>query len=250
METERILITVRTYPNISTKYIETVCTGGINDRGEWRRLYPVSLRYQDPSKQYKTFDVVEVGLRPGGDSRTESRRPEMTTLKITDHLGQWMNRCAWVNPTINASLRKMEADGKSIAPVGVQTVLEFVAKPSAKDWTPEQKALLSDSMLFGDRQPLEKVPFDFRIRWRDDEGDEHDSSVTSWEMYETWRQFRKNYPDPISVMRDKFMGDVFGPAKRLSFFMGNLARFRQTFMIIGWFAPPKHEAMQNALFGV
>jgi hypothetical protein len=51
MTAERILVTVRTYPNLSTKYIETVCTGGINDKGEWRRLYPVPFPQNQEEKQ-------------------------------------------------------------------------------------------------------------------------------------------------------------------------------------------------------
>ena len=42
--TERILITVKTYPTLSKKYAELVCTAGVNETGEWRRIYPVPFR--------------------------------------------------------------------------------------------------------------------------------------------------------------------------------------------------------------
>ncbi len=29
----------KTYPNLSSKYKETVCTAGINEYGEWVRIY-------------------------------------------------------------------------------------------------------------------------------------------------------------------------------------------------------------------
>ena len=41
---EEILITVKTYPTLSKKYHELVCTAGVNTEGEWRRLYPVQFR--------------------------------------------------------------------------------------------------------------------------------------------------------------------------------------------------------------
>src|SRR5437867_9500596 len=114
---ERILITVRTYPTFSKKSIETVCTGGINDRGEWRRLYPVALRYEDEEKQYRTYDIVEVSLRDGTDGRTETRKPDMPTLKIMGHADDWQDRCDWIDRTICPSLAAMTAANRSLAPV-------------------------------------------------------------------------------------------------------------------------------------
>jgi len=41
-EKREILILVKTYPIPSKNYLETVCTAGVTDIGEWIRLYPVS----------------------------------------------------------------------------------------------------------------------------------------------------------------------------------------------------------------
>lgn len=38
---EKILVTVKTYPTLSRKYGETVCTAGVREDGSWVRLYPV-----------------------------------------------------------------------------------------------------------------------------------------------------------------------------------------------------------------
>lgn len=248
MSKERILITVRTYPTFSKTYMETVCTGGINDRGEWRRLYPVALRYEDPSRQYHTFDIVEVVLRDGTDGRPETRKPDMATLKIIGHAKPWRDRCDWIDPTISPSLAAMTAANRSLAPVAVREVVEFIAKPAASDWSDQQKEQLKQSLMFGTRLDLEKVPFDFRLRWRDQDGAEHNSLVLAWEMYQTWREYRKLYPDPVGKMRDTFMSDHFGPARRLSLFMGNHHRFRDTWMVCGWFHPPKKETSSGSLF--
>ena len=249
MDKERILITVRTYPTFSKNHIETVCTGGINDQGEWRRLYPVSLRYEDEARQFKTFDIVEVSLRNGTDGRFESRKPDMATLRIQGHIDGWRARCDWVNPTICPSLAAMTSANRTLAPVAVKRVLEFIAEPSDADWTPQQKELLKQELLFGERLPLEKIPFDFRIRWQDQDGQEHNSLILAWEMYQTWRQYRRRYSDPVAHMREKFMSDIFGPARQVSLFMGNHSRFRETWMVCGWFQPPKEQASDESLFG-
>ena len=49
-ETIRVLIWGKTYPELSKKYVETVCTGGVREDGSPIRLYPVPLRYLEGSK--------------------------------------------------------------------------------------------------------------------------------------------------------------------------------------------------------
>ena len=55
---ERILILAKTYPTYSKKYFELVCTAGINERGEWRRIYPVPFRSLKEIEQYKKYQWV------------------------------------------------------------------------------------------------------------------------------------------------------------------------------------------------
>lgn len=250
MSTERILVTVRTYPNLSTKYIETVCTGGINDKGEWRRLYPVPFRHLEEEKQYRTFDVITVRLGRNPDGRPESRRPDPTTLKVVDHLDGWSPRCDWVLPTAFPSLRSLQEAGKTLAPVRVQEVLEFVAEPDSPDWSPKQLEMLKQEGLFGGPKPLEKLPFDFRLRWRDGDGVEHNSKFIAWEVGETWRNFRQRYPDPIAVMRETWMTKRFGAHQNIWFFMGNFAEHRQHFGVCGTFTPPKESSDSDSLWSV
>ncbi len=245
---ERILITVRTYPNLSASHIETVCTGGINDCGEWRRLYPVRFRHLDDDKQYRTFDVVTVKLGANPDGRPESRRPDAATLRVVDHLEDWQARCDWVLPTALASMKALRQSGRTLAPVVVREVLEFIAADDTPDWSPKQQEMLKQEGLFEGPKPLEKLPFDFRLRWRDGGGEEHDSKFLAWEVGETWRKFRTKYPDPIAVMRDKWMNDLFGRGRAVWFFMGNFAKHRKHFGVCGAFTPPKEQATSANLF--
>ena len=245
---ERILITVRTYPVISQKYIETVCTGGITDNGEWRRLYPVPLRYLDTERRYKTFDVVDVEVKPGKDTRPESRVPVIASLRITSKLKGWAERRNWIEKTAFASVDEMVAAGKSLAPVRVREVLEFVAKPDSAVWTAAQLEKLKQGNLFDARQPLEKIPFDFRFLWIDGAGKQYNSHVMAWEFGETWRSYSKRYSDPVSVMRDKWMNDLCSPKRDVLFFMGNQNRFRDQFSICGIFGPPKEKEPDGTLW--
>jgi hypothetical protein len=142
----------------------------------------------------------------------------------------------------------MKEQDRTLAPVSAVEVLEFIAKPSATDWTPTQKEKLRQTQLFDEHKPLEKVPFDFRLRWRDEDGDEHDSLVLAWEILETYRQYKSRYSDPVAVMRDKWLNDVCGPSRRISLYIGNLARRRSVFCVCGWFNPPKEVADSATLW--
>ena len=239
---ERILITVRTYPTPSASYRETVCTGGINAAGEWRRLYPVALRYLRPEQQFKTWDVIEVDVRADPrDHRPESRRPHQPTLRKVDQIDTWLAKWEWVQPTVRPSLRAIVEAARSLGPVAVKDVMDFTATKGDAAWDPVRKAKLEAMSLFDRPLPLERIPYQFHAVWRDQDGEEHKSSIISWELAQTWRTYRRRYSDPLAKMKEKLLGDYFAPSRQVSFFMGNHSRFRQTFMVCGWFIPPRGE---------
>lgn len=41
MAKTKVLICVKTYPTLSEKYDELVCTAGVKEDGSWIRIYPV-----------------------------------------------------------------------------------------------------------------------------------------------------------------------------------------------------------------
>lgn len=245
---ERILITVRTYPVPSARYIETVCTAGITDKGEWRRLYPVPHRYLPEDQQYRTYNVVELNVGKGKDNRPETRTPNLPTLRVIDRLEHWETRCQWVNPTIFASLEAMQAAGRTIGGVAVREVLDLTAEPTDSEWSPAQQEKLKQLQLFDEQKPLEKIPFEFRFIWRDEDGKEHDLLILQWEVCETWRHWRRQYKDPIERIRDKWLREVCGPDRRVSFFVGNLANRRSVFAVCGVFNPPREVADLETLW--
>ena len=66
------MVNCKTYPAVSTKYVETVCTGGIQPNGEFVRLYPVPFRFLEIEEQYGRWDVIRVqAYRDTKDSRPE-----------------------------------------------------------------------------------------------------------------------------------------------------------------------------------
>lgn len=57
-EEMRILIWGKTYPEMSSKYLETVCTGGVLEDGRPVRLYPIQYRYMDGDEKFSKYQWV------------------------------------------------------------------------------------------------------------------------------------------------------------------------------------------------
>src|SRR5579872_2443834 len=97
MPKERVLITVKTYPTLSRKYGETVCTAGVKTDGSWVRIYPVPFRRLEDDQQYQKWDWIEADFRKGtSDPRPETCHPvDMRQMVPVDHMGyedDWRER--------------------------------------------------------------------------------------------------------------------------------------------------------------
>ena len=101
-ETATVMVTVKTYPNPSETYVETVCVAGVRlDRGEPERirLYPVKFRNEDFDKQFKKYEILQVNgnYHQTNDNRPESFRPrqdELLHVKWLDTNNNWQQRRA------------------------------------------------------------------------------------------------------------------------------------------------------------
>ena len=97
MGREKVLITVKTYPTLSKKYGETVCTAGVRADGTWMRIYPVPFRRLEEDEQYKKFDWIETEfIRGRSDPRPETHHPaDLAKMLPVDHIGtadNWRER--------------------------------------------------------------------------------------------------------------------------------------------------------------
>jgi hypothetical protein len=83
MEKKRVYILVKTYPTISEKYSELVCTAGVLEDGSWIRLYPMPFRLLNDDQKYPKYTWVEVNAeRNISDFRPESYRPDISTMVV------------------------------------------------------------------------------------------------------------------------------------------------------------------------
>ena len=58
VQTHAELIWAKTYPELTSKYIETVCTAGLLPSAKPLRLYPIPYRYlRDEKEQFKLYQA-------------------------------------------------------------------------------------------------------------------------------------------------------------------------------------------------
>lgn len=81
----RILVAVMTYPSLSEKHLETVCTAGFREDGSWIRIFPIPYRviynaYDSP--RYHKWQWIEVDV----EKRSQDDRPESYHIKNIDTL--------------------------------------------------------------------------------------------------------------------------------------------------------------------
>jgi len=82
----KILIWGKTYPELSKKYIETVCTAGVLESGKPVRLYPITYRYLD-DEQFTLYQWITAGLlKNPNDTRPESYKIDCDSITVGEKL--------------------------------------------------------------------------------------------------------------------------------------------------------------------
>ena len=109
-----ILITVKTYPDYSTKYTETVCTAGIlADSRKLIRLYPVRYRYLDGKNRFKKYQWIKAKVKKATfDNRPESYNIRENSIVMGEVIGTddgWQEREKYVlsPPNVHDSMKAL-----------------------------------------------------------------------------------------------------------------------------------------------
>lgn len=148
MAVTKILIAVKTYPTLSNKYDELVCTAGFLEDGSWVRIYPIPFRKLEYDKQYKKYDWVEIDLEKNtSDFRLESYKPKSIEagFKIIGHLDtekdkSWRRRKeivlknVYTNMTELIALAKDKTKYTSLAVFKPKEILDFKIEKVDREW--------------------------------------------------------------------------------------------------------------------
>jgi len=257
MALTKVLITVKTYPTISSKYDELVCTAGFREDGTWVRIYPVPFRKRAYTEQYKKYDWIELDLvKNTSDFRPESFRPVTleTEIKVVGHIDtdrNWEERKKICLGNIYFNLSELIAEAKdknigtSLAVFKPTEILDFYAEPVEREWSSKQEAALAQQNLFETKfEVVKKLPYKFKFRFKDNQGQVSNMMIEDWEtgqlFWNCLSRHEGNEQKAIDDVRKKYFDD-FAMTKDLHFYLGTTQKnhyvSHNPFMIIGTFHP-------------
>ena len=273
MPVRKILIAVKTYPTLSSKYDELVCTAGFLEDGSWIRVYPIQFRKRAFGEQYKKYDWVEIDLeRNTSDFRPETYRPKADTeFHIVGHLDtkrNWAARKQIVLKHVHFDLEKLIAEAKdikictSLAVFKPKRIIDFVIESVDRDWSKEKLLSLNQMNIFnsvsettGKAEVVRKIPYKFSYQFEDCNGVQSTMMIEDWEIGQLyWNCLKDNEGNEhlaCEAVKQKYFYE-FVNNKDLHLFLGTTKAFhkrsRNPFIIIGVFYPEKELVTQTTLF--
>ena len=250
-EEMELLVTVKAYPSVSTKYGEAVCVAGVRldtATPEWVRLFPVGFRDLPFERQFGKWHVIHLRAQQhSGDSRHESFRPDLESIRVGRKLpagAHWPARRPLVEPLVGPTMcelhrgRKGNAPGPSLGLVRPAEVMDVVVRDS-DGWTAGQLSRLGQANLLSTKTELEKPAHSFAYRWRCEEPDckGHTQSIADWEVGQAYRDWGSKGYDVIPAIRQKWLDELCAADRETLFFVGDQHRYPGQFMVLGVFYP-------------
>ncbi len=231
--TIELMVNCKTYPVVSNKYMETVCTGGVQNDGRFVRLYPVPFRFLDEEEQYARWDVIRVRVyKDTKDDRPESWHLQPGTKieklkRITTEKRRW----DWMKHTVHSSTEKMTEAGVTNGCVEIEPT-EFYWKPDNKKWSDGQLKVMRQGNLFVSDKDLEsladRVPWQYRLKFKEkNSGREDDAKVLAWSLYQGLRRRLRTMDEDTALKEtaDAVMKSIFNPEKAVYAIFGTHSRF-------------------------
>ena len=270
MERKRILIVVKTYPNLSLKYDELVCTAGVLEDGSWMRLYPIQFRRMDYGRQYKKYEWVEFDVhKRTEDMRPESYTPDIGTMQVRDYIdtgSNWKQRKEHVLKTVYRDMTELielaHNNKLSIAVFKPERVMRFTyQKVSSEEHQKYDKkmkdilekrrqlSLLDDGL--SDVAIVSKPGYRFYYEFTDVNSKSSKMMIEDWEIQALHRNCLAKGKSKEGAARDvrKRYWDDFVLTKDIHLILGTTLEFhrrkaKNPFTIIGTFTPKKESGSQ------
>ena len=277
MAIERILVTVMTYPSLSDKHFETVCTAGFREDGSWIRIFPVPYRVllgRDESKRYHKWQWIEVDLEQNlaHDKRRESYHiKDINSLNLLARIDEkrvnWDLRKSWAlkNKKVYNNMSDLLEDTKrhntSLAVLKPSQIINVVNekedmrkfKEKLKKQEDKYKAELLQMKLFEDEYEMsetfrfaEKVPYKFSYVFMTEDGKQRSLMIEDWELGMLYRNVFQQYQNEeiaCQKVREKYLNMA---KEDIYLFLGtsfewHMKNSSDPYLIIGVFAPPRQK---------
>lgn len=278
MPVTEVLITVKSYPIVSSHYDEQVSIAGFRRDGSFIRIYPIPFSKKTYDEQYQLYDWVELDLvRNTRDFRLESFSPATADapVKVTGHIGtedHWSERKAVVLRNVYKDMSTLIVEAKheafytSLVVFKPMRIIDFVVEETDREWDPKRVEKLLEEKERGkvSEQPedsfavMKKLPYKFSYRFMDSKNQEITLPVEDWQLASLyWKMVKKNATPQseqkaVREIRKKYLYE-YARNSDLHFFLGTAqqvhASSKQPFTIVGLFQPTVPPAViQGSLF--
>ena len=245
-KTTRVFITVKTYPTLSVKYDELVCTAGITDEGNWIRIYPVPFRKLDWEKQYKKYQWIEVDLiKNKSDFRPESYKPTNRgeSIKPKEFVKSWEERGKTIfKEKVYTNMEALIREAKdknvctSLAIFKPKELVSFKVEPTKKKWDADKIMKIQEKSnqfdLFDSDKPHEifqivkKLPYKFSYVFTDDSDKQSTMMIEDWEIGALyWNCLKRDESEKIAIRKVKQRYFDEFKKKELHLFLGTTKKF-------------------------
>lgn len=202
---KRILILGMTYPSYSTKYVENVCTGGIEEGTlNMVRIHPVPLRYLEPARRFKAFQWIKVRARTHpSDGRPESLQiddeniqpMEVIPASRSEDRRRFLEKSPHCVQSVEDLHQRWKQNRTSLGIVRPKEILEVRVLPRPRkerdQWLAKERMLLGQKHIW-DRAPrrLDWPEVSFKVKWRCDDPHctVHEMDLLQWGLHELYRK--------------------------------------------------------------
>lgn len=244
----RVTILVKASPRPSKKHNETVCCAGIDQNGEWKRLFPIRFRQLSGEKAFSRWDIVKCRYqKPTTDTRKESCRVHEESIEIVGAVKKDSEKSRIVDSALVGSEKEAIARGASLAVIRPANA-ELSWKRRTRDEIEvarqsyrQQAAQLS--MLDNEISAYEPCPFKFTMHYCDGDG-EHKKTCADWETAAAFFNLSKKMEEHavLDHLRATYCEQYVH--KGLVFALGNMQKRPQTWQLLGIF--PVEPAAQDS----
>jgi hypothetical protein len=257
----RVLIIAKTYPELSAKYGETVCTAGVDEAGNPLRLYPIPFRYLSGPQRFRRYQWIDASLtKSANDARPESHSIRSGSITLAEEvpatLDEWGKRAEtvlksshWQFSSMNELLVAQRTSGQSLAFTRPTAIISVSVRKRAADDAHTFKEKLEDLKkrneakrkqldLFEQTIPprmknLEYVGERVCIDWRcvDEDCTGHSMQILDWEICELARK------SGLDAAKAKVESLLDSSRYKTAFILGNFHMYPGSFAIIGLWYP-------------
>lgn len=248
-----------------------MCTAGVNEAGEWIRIYPIPFRTLELYRQFQRYTWIEAEIvKDQSDPRPESYKINISTINILEHVPtekEWIRRRElilktsqiYTNLKIILELQKNNTMSlctfkptKFLDVLVTENTAEALTEEEKREFVNANRSLFDDHTCEVEFTGMPHIPYKFKIKFEDDEGTVSTMSILDWEILQLYLNC-KNKRDSDGTAIDKVKRKINElMLKDLHLFLGTMRQMhgwtKNPYTIIGLFYPPKLQYYQATLF--